>query len=135
MRGHLRKRGLSWQVLVDAGRDPITGKRRQVSRNVRGTKKQAEEVLARMLVEAGAGEHSGTSNAAVSELVESWFELAKPVLSPSTVQTTRWFIDLYVGDRTGRVPLRRLSVAKLDRYYAELRQAGGATVSRGRRAR
>lgn len=126
MRGHLRKRGPSWQVLVDAGRDPITGKRRQVSRNVRGTKKQAEEVLARMLVEAGAGAHSGTSNATVSELVEAWFELARPDLSPSTIQTTRWFIDLYVRDRIGTVPLRRLSVAKLDRYYAELRKGGGA---------
>ncbi len=124
MRGHIRKRGSAWQVIVDAGRDPLTGTRRQISRNVRGSKKQAEEVLARLLVEAGGGIHSGTSNATVSELVDAWFELAKPDLSPSTVETTQRFVDLYVRDRIGRLPLRRVTVAVLDRYYAELRQSG-----------
>ena len=111
--------------MVDAGRDPLTGKRRQISRNVRGTRRQAEEVLARLLVEAGRGQHGGASNATVAELVDAWFELAKPDLSPSTVQTTRWFVDLYVRERIGRVPLRRLTVAALDRYYADLRDGGG----------
>jgi integrase len=126
MRGHIRKRGPAWQVIVDAGRDPLTGTRRQISRNLRGSKKEAEEVLARLLVEAGGGKHSGTSNASVAELVDASFELAKPDLSPSTVQTTRWFIDLYVRKRIGRLPLPKLTVATLDRYYADLRDSGGS---------
>jgi hypothetical protein len=42
--GHVTKRGNAWRIVVDAGTDPITGKRRQITRTVRGTKREAEAV-------------------------------------------------------------------------------------------
>lgn len=52
MRGHILKRGReSWAVVVDLGRDPMTGKRRQSWRTVRGTKRDAEALLIRLLHE------------------------------------------------------------------------------------
>src|SRR6266496_886883 len=43
MRGNIRSRGKgTWEVRIDIGRDPLTGKRRQVSRTVRGRKRHAE---------------------------------------------------------------------------------------------
>ena len=47
MKGHIRKRGNRWSVVVDAGVHPETGRRRQTWSRVR-TKRPAE----RLLVEA-----------------------------------------------------------------------------------
>jgi integrase len=49
--GHITKRGDSWRVVVDAGVDPITGKRRQLTRTVHGTKREAELVRNALLAE------------------------------------------------------------------------------------
>jgi hypothetical protein len=35
MRGHKRFKDGSWRLIVDAGKDPMTGKRRQIFRTVR----------------------------------------------------------------------------------------------------
>jgi len=50
VRGHIRKRSKnSWSIVIDVGRDPQTGKRRQQWRTVSGTKKDAERTLRELL--------------------------------------------------------------------------------------
>ena len=47
MRGHITKRSKdSWAIVLDAGRDPASGKRRQQWHTVKGTKREAEKRLA-----------------------------------------------------------------------------------------
>ena len=56
MRGHIRKRSkVSWTYHIEAGADPTTGKRRQISRAVRGTKRTAEAAMAKHIAELEAG--------------------------------------------------------------------------------
>jgi hypothetical protein len=56
MRGRIRRRSKdSWTVVVGLPCDPETGKRRQCLMVTRGTKKDAERVLASPLVEVGGG--------------------------------------------------------------------------------
>ena len=44
MRGHIKQRSKgSWSIVLDLGRDPSTGKRKQQWVTVRGTKKEAEK--------------------------------------------------------------------------------------------
>ena len=46
MKGHIRQRTKgSWAIWVDLGRDPETGKRKQQTFTVRGSKKDAEREL------------------------------------------------------------------------------------------
>ena len=60
MRGHLEARGNdTWRAKVYLGRGP-DGAKRNVTRTVRGSKRHAEEVLAQLIVEAGAGAHDVT---------------------------------------------------------------------------
>ena len=43
MQGHLRERQPDrWEVLYDIGPDPLTGKRRQRSKTIHGTRQAAE---------------------------------------------------------------------------------------------
>lgn len=118
-----RAKGRSgWEVRVDAGRDPVTGRRRQISRSL-PTKREAEAVLARLVVEAGGGQHGG-SDAAFAELLESWFEMRSPDWSPKTVLEHRRLIDRSIKPALGAVPLRKLRSEDLDRFYARLRKSG-----------
>ena len=50
MEGHVKKRAKdTWSVVVDFGRDPASGKRRQLWRSVRGTKREAQQALAELI--------------------------------------------------------------------------------------
>jgi integrase len=124
MRGHLRKRGSTWQLIVEGARDPLTGRRRQISRSLRGTKREAEAALAQLLVEVGSGGGLAATRATFGELLDRWIELSSPDWSPSTVQVNRAFVETYIRPALGRRPLRRITVAELDRFYAGLRERG-----------
>jgi Arm domain-containing DNA-binding protein len=67
------KRGKRWRVIVYAGRDPITGCKRQKSVSV-ATRAEAKLVEARLITEVGAGQHRGSSNRTVAELLDRWLE-------------------------------------------------------------
>ena len=54
--GHIRRRTsktgkVSYQIIVESEKDPITGKRQRQYKTVDGTKKEAESVMKRMVNE------------------------------------------------------------------------------------
>jgi ATP/maltotriose-dependent transcriptional regulator MalT len=58
MRGHIQQRGkASWRLKVFVGRD-ASGVRRYRQRTVRGTRREAERELARVVVEVDEGRHA-----------------------------------------------------------------------------
>ncbi|MEM8904295.1 MAG: N-terminal phage integrase SAM-like domain-containing protein [Actinomycetota bacterium] len=124
MRGFKRKRGNSWELRVFLGNDPLTGKQRYRTKSVRCGKREAERILAEMVVEAERGVAPATA-ATVGELLEEWFELASRDFSPKTVKETRGFIDRNLLPTLGPMPLAKLTTAELDRFYRSLQQAGG----------
>ncbi len=83
MKGHLH-RGDAWQLVVDARRDPLTGKRRQITRTVRGSRRDAQPALVQLVAQVdGEGAPARTATT-VGELLERWFELAD--LLPNTAR-------------------------------------------------
>ena len=53
MPGHIRRRGEgTWELKFDLGRDPLTGKRQVRYVSFKGTKREAQAELARLLAEA-----------------------------------------------------------------------------------
>jgi hypothetical protein len=82
MRGGLREEQPGvWEVRIEAGRDPVTGRRRQLSRTVRGTKQEAERVLNALASDADAGLTTG-SDATFRYLCEKLLALTGAELSP-----------------------------------------------------
>ena len=81
MSGFMRQRGSSWELRVYAGRDVVTGRKRWVSRTVKGGKREAQRALAAMVAKADRGALTHTT-ATVGELLEEWFALASPGFSP-----------------------------------------------------
>jgi hypothetical protein len=52
----IKKRGDRWRVVVYAGRDPLTGRKRQKT-GTAATKAEARQLEARPVGEVGAGQH------------------------------------------------------------------------------
>lgn len=109
---------------MSAGFDPKTGKRVQHTRTVRGTKREAEAELAALVVKVNEG-MVVDSRASFGELLDAWLDRARADLSPSTVRTTQFYANLYIRPSLGKVPLRKLTTARLDKLYGDLRSGGG----------
>lgn len=114
MRGSMRRRGDAWQLRVYAGRGAVTGRKRWITRTVRGGKRQAERELSAMVL-AVERDEVGTE-ATVGALLARWFEHASPDWSPRTVVQHRHVIDRYLEPRFGGISRsgrrRRASAAR-----------------------
>jgi hypothetical protein len=73
----------SFQLIVYAGRDPVSGKDRYVRKAFKGSKRAAQQALARLVTEVGDGEHVGTE-ASFAGLLERWYERSVADWSPAT---------------------------------------------------
>jgi integrase len=125
VRGHLRRQGRGWQLVVDVGRDPLDGKRRQLTRTFHGTKREAESELAKFVAQVSNEGAPGSPATTVGGLIESWWEHTLPDLSPNTARGYRSKIDQYLLPALGDIRLRKVSAHQLDAFYRELRARGG----------
>ena len=57
----IKKRGNSWWVVVYAGRDPLTGKKRQKTGTAK-TRAEARQLEAKLIREAGTGQYRAAGN-------------------------------------------------------------------------
>jgi integrase len=123
MKGYMRERSGGWELRVYAGRDPVTARKRYLSRTVRGGKREAQRALAALIVEAG--ETGAPRRGTFAELLEEWFAHAEPDFSPKTALETRRFLDRAVIPRLGDRAVDKLRPTDLDALYRELRSSGG----------
>jgi integrase len=126
--GSITKRGDAWRLIVDAGVDPVTGKRRQMSKTVRGSRKDAEQAMAQLLTSAGRGDTHG-HDARVSQLLDLWFERAR--LAPSTRVDYRSAMKLLPVPFV-RTPVWKVRAHHVDELYGQL-QRNGLSATRIRR--
>jgi hypothetical protein len=89
VRGTKRKRREGvWEVRAYLGRDPVSGKPRQVSKTVYGSAKSADEAL-RDLIDKQAPRSDGMG-ASFGQLLDRWLiECERLDLSPTTMRTYR----------------------------------------------
>ena len=119
-----------WEVRVYAGRDPGTGRDRQVSRVVHGTQKAAQRLegkLAREVADADAPPSSTT----VSQLLDRWMaHLESRGRSPWTMRGYRGYIAREIVPAVGARKVQELEARHLDALYDRLleRSLAPATV-------
>ena len=117
-----------WELIVEAGRDPVTGRSRQVSRTFHGTLRDAKKARAELLVDVGKGRHTGTA-ATVEELYREWIaELRRKGRSPNTVYGYERVYERNVRPTLGKVAVTKVSTKTLTDLY-------GAHQARGLSAR
>jgi len=121
-----------WRLRVYTGRDPVTGQKRQRSKEFRGSERQAETELAAFVTRLNAGQDND-SDATLSTLLLAFCEHSERIgRSPTTLHEYR---RMARGLETGAIascPIRKLSAKHLDELYSHLSTHGlGTAKARG----
>src|SRR5439155_1367603 len=95
-----------WRLQVTGDPDPLTGRRRRLSRTVEGTRSEARQALQRLVVEAGAGLVGGATST-VATLLEAFMTTA--TLAPTTRQDWESVIAHHLLPSLGDLPLWKLT--------------------------
>jgi integrase len=127
MTGHIRRRGEhSWELKFDADNDAFTGKRRIRYHSFKGTKRQAEIELARLVSENAIGAGIDPTKATVSEFLDRWDrDWATGNVEGKTIERYRELIVLYIRPHLGTVRIQKLRPLHLNELYAKLWREGG----------
>jgi integrase len=127
MTGHIRRRGeRSWELKFDIGADPVTGKRRVRYASFKGTKRDAEIELSRLVTQNAAGEGVDPSKATVAEFVDRWErDWASVNVSPKTLERYKQILRLNVVPHIGAMRVQKLRQIHLSELYAKLQRTGG----------
>lgn len=122
-RGSIRPRkgkagNVTYEVRIDCGIDPATGKRKQESATYK-TKKEAEREMNRLLVEIERGGVPDTSKATTGEYLTHWLATyAKTNTRPTTYASYEIYTKTHLIPAFANVPLTKLQPAHLNALYA-----------------
>ena len=125
MRGDIKKRAKgSWSIVIDLGRD-ATGKRKQKWTTLRGTKKEAQAELTRLLNEINTGEYIEPSRMLVSEYLKRWLkDYAEPSVSPKTNERYAQIIRDNINPTLGNYQLSKLKPLHIQSFYTDCLTSG-----------
>ena len=111
-----------WEVRVFTGSD-ARGRPTQMSRTVRGGKRDAQRLAAQLESSGGKAKPAGRS---VSDVLDEWVKQNIDTWAPSSSRDQQSRVKSLKKDQIARLPLARLTVADIERWHTRLRKAGMA---------
>ena len=111
------------RLRVDAGPNPATGKRRQISKVIHGGKREAISALRRLNNEVESGAATNAKQT-VGELMQDWLEFKRGKLSPKSIELYSSCMRLHILPALGRRKLTSLTPHDLDKFYGALNKIG-----------
>ncbi|HEY3670029.1 MAG TPA: site-specific integrase [Acidimicrobiia bacterium] len=131
MRGSVIKRGNSWSVVIDFGRD-AAGKRMRKWHSGFETRKEAERARTEILSRLDHGTYVEPDRRTLSDFLEhDWLPAIKARIRPSTWDSYARNVRLHVVPELGGEHLQSITPARLNRFYAEMLESGRIGSERG----
>ncbi len=124
MRGSIIRRGASYSVVVDLGRDPRTGRRRQRWHSGYRTKREAERAAAELVGAVNSGGYVPRSRQTLDGFVAEWLTAVEPTVRPATHHSYARNLRLHVLPTLGGSPLAAVDGGSLNGLYARLLAEG-----------
>lgn len=126
MRGSIRRRSPgSWTLVYDLPADPATGRRRQKSTTVHGTKRDAQRRLTELLQQSQTGAYTEPTTQTVGEYLDYWLtHAAEPRVSAGTLNLYRRTIEAHLRPRLGEIRLTALRPVHIAECYTTLSRSG-----------
>lgn len=104
-----RKAHGSWSFVIDAGTNPATGRRRQVTRSGFRIREDAEEAMTKELAAMDAGSWTDDQGMKLGPWLDQWLDdFAARDKSPKTLALYRGHVDGFWRPRLGHLRLRDL---------------------------
>ncbi|MCK5181356.1 MAG: tyrosine-type recombinase/integrase, partial [Dehalococcoidia bacterium] len=132
MKGHIYQRTKgSWTIVYDLPADSITGKRRQKSQTISGTKRDAERALRERLLSIEQGAYVKPNKITLGELLRQWLiEYASMNTTDRTQESYSSIVERHLIPELGRVSLVELQAQHIQSYYAN-KLSEGRTDGKG----
>ena len=126
MRGHLKQRSKgSWTIWLELDRDPATGKRRQKTLTIKGTKKMAEAKLAELHHQMDTGLPVDNSKVTVGEYMRSWLTDVVALRNRRrTLDGYTTIVDRHIVPSLGLIQIAKLQPADVQRMESHLLASG-----------
>src|SRR3954463_4642183 len=127
--GNITRRGKhSWRLKFDIGRNPATGERQTRLVTVRGTKKQAQEELAKLIASTATGQYVDASKATVAQFAERWLrDWAARNTSNKTYTRYEQLLRKHVCAKIGTIRIQKLRAADLQAVYGSMQSLSDRT--------
>jgi len=125
MRGHIRKRGRnSWEIKYDL--DRAHGQRQTRYRSFKGTRREAQDELARLLAQVADGGHVDPSKVTVAEYLRERLKVWRAMGTISAKPAERYdqLIENQVVPFIGGKPLQKLTEREVETWHARLLSDG-----------
>ena len=120
MKGTVIKRGASWSVVIDLGRDE-TGRRVRKWHSGYRTKKDAERARIELLSRLDQGTYVPPSKMSIGAfLVQEWLPAKRATIKETTFASYEMHVTKHIVPRIGGVPLLSVSAGHLNAFYADL---------------
>lgn len=116
--GHIRERSPgTFELRYALGTDPATGKRKIATVTVRGTRKEAEREMRRLLRTVDTGEHVDPNRLTVREWLLTWLGAIRAEVAPRTAERYGEIVNNFLNPALGNLQLAKLAPVHLQDAY------------------
>jgi integrase len=114
----------SYRLRYSLARHPVTGKRRVATTTVRGTRKDAERELTRLLRTTDTGEHVDPNRMTVRRWLETWLDAVRSEISPKAYERYSEIVRCYLVPALGQFSLTKLAPIQIQNAYSAWATSG-----------
>jgi integrase len=132
VRGSVIKRGKTWSVVVDLGRDAETGRRQRKWHSGYRTRREAEQARTEILRRLDTGSYIEPSKVTLGEyLFHEWLPAYRGEVRAGTYAAAELHVRRYIVPGLGDTPLQKLVRTQVRGLYAELGESGATRKDGG----
>lgn len=125
-RGYVRQQSAAtWRITAPAGTDPATGKPLRVQRTVRGSKKDAQKALTKLLADIDRGVVVvDPTNLTVEQFMHQWIDHMRHRIRPTTFDRYEGVTRNHIIPSLGKTKLAKLKPMQIQAFEARLLESG-----------
>lgn len=115
---YIRQRGAKWSFTVEAGTDPVTGKRKQITRS--GFKSENEALREALKLEEQIEKNTYIQAPKLREFEKTFFEHVKTRVTKGTYDQQKHIYDKYIDPVLGKYCMDTITYVQIERFYDQL---------------
>ena len=120
MAGHVFQRGRTWSFKADAGKDPRTGRRKQVMKGGFSSKPVAERAMVGLMADVQRGQYIPPNKQSLGQFLTEWLKSVQHSLAPRSYESYEAHIRNYIIPNLGGISLKDLTHNHINKMYGEL---------------
>ena len=119
---------VSYQIVIEGERDPVTGKRMRSYQTVHCKKREAIRLMNQIVAEKNAGTYFKASHLLLRDWLEQWYrDYCTGHLEKTTLASYRDKIDHYINPVLGNIPLGKLTGQDVQQWVNQISRKSPAS--------